>query len=258
MDIDYPSLEYLQRLVKSRITKLAFENISKLFYLKHFDRNQFYLPPADVYIDHMYRFDFSGVCHTGNYYFYKLLLELGFDAYPIKYASHLATIVRISDQLYYTDVAMGHPTYLPADITSTTEINIDQSVLKLYPDPNKKFRFHVEHGISGKEQYHWVFRPHESIGLQEVEKLINWSNEPQRLFTTLLRVHLWQPEQHRSLSLFNNSFTIRYDEGKEQYKLHSVQEIQDILDGEFGFPNLPVHEAVDTLESLGTTIFGAP
>lgn len=256
MVVEPPSLDYLQRLVRSRMTRLVFENISKLHYLKAFEEQQYYLPPQEVYLDHMYRFDYSGVCHTGNYYFCKLLQELGYDAYPIKYASHLATVVKIADRLYYTDVALGHPVYYPLDISQPHELMIHHSRVMGYPDPSNKLKFHLVHGISGKEQHHWIFRPYERAGLPEVHRLIHWSNEPQRLFTTILRVYQWQPDRQRSLSLVNNTFTIRYQESQEQMKLHSIQEIQDIVHNEFGMTNLPVHEAVETLESLGTPIWG--
>ncbi|WP_238651971.1 arylamine N-acetyltransferase [Paenibacillus piscarius] len=256
MDVEAPGLDYLQRLVRSRSTRLAFENISKLHYLKAYEVQQYYLPPAEVYLDHMYRFDYSGVCHTGNYYFCRLLQELGYDAYPIKYASHLAIIVKLEDRLYYTDVSLGHPAYYPMDISRPHEITIHQSQIKGYPDPGNKLKFHLVHGISGKEQHHWVFRPYERAGLPEVHQLIHWSNEPQRLFTTILRVYLWQPDRQRSLSLLNNTFTIRYQEGQEQMKLHSIQEIQDIVHHEFGMAKLPVSEAAGILESLGTPIWG--
>src|SRR5271157_5023742 len=72
-----PSREALTELVAAHLTRVPFENISKLYYRKHLGLTD--LPTIQQYLDGIAENHFGGTCYSNNYYCYRLLVSLGYE-----------------------------------------------------------------------------------------------------------------------------------------------------------------------------------
>lgn len=255
MDIEAPSLAYLTRLIRARLRSLAFENVSKMHYLRTYPEHGWYIPDIETYVADMLAWDFAGLCHAGNSGFEQLLAALGFDTHLVSFGSHMGTVVRLEDRRYYTDVAVGGPTHLPADVTEETWIRTCGYRIHFYPDPDDPSIFHMDHGTEEASRQ-WTTRPLDPVRLADCGDIIAASNRPGSSFASMLLCQLWQPERDRVLSLVNSTFTVRHGDGtKDKQSLATVEDIEQVLALEYGLDRLPVREAVETLAGLGVDVF---
>jgi arylamine N-acetyltransferase len=132
-----PSIEALERLVQSHLTKIPFENISKLYYWKTTGRHS--LPDLTQYLDGIERYHFGGTCYTNNYFLHRLLSHLGYDvslcgADMNKPDVHLVNIVKIEGREFVVDAGYAAPFLepIPRDLNEDYSISLgrDRYVLK--------------------------------------------------------------------------------------------------------------------------------
>jgi N-hydroxyarylamine O-acetyltransferase len=117
--------------------------------------------------------------------------------------------------------------------------------------------FQYERYTNGKKSGKtWAFNANHVSQFSDFYQAIHEANQPGTTFMTILRCQLYQLDRRRSVSLVNNKFGIRYENGENKIEtLTSVKEIEDVIRDEFGLDRLPVQTAVDILESLGVDIF---
>ena len=82
-----PSLEALRELLAAHLTKIPFENISKLYYRKCLGLVD--LPDIRLYLDGIEKYHFGGTCYSNNYHFHLLLRSLGYDRNEVAVGFHL-------------------------------------------------------------------------------------------------------------------------------------------------------------------------
>jgi len=117
-----PSREALNELVRAQVTRVPFENISKLHRFKH--QRFAGIPSIEVYLDGIERFHFGGTCYANNFHFCRLLRTLGYDAalcgadMPSGEDVHAAITVVIAGRDLLVDVGYGAPFLepLPRDV----------------------------------------------------------------------------------------------------------------------------------------------
>ena len=73
-----PSLEGLRELVRVRLFRVLFGNVSNLHYSKHLGLR--ILPAFEVSLEGIERFNFGETCYPNNSYFWQLLSNLGYGA----------------------------------------------------------------------------------------------------------------------------------------------------------------------------------
>ena len=66
-----PSLDALRELLAAHLTKVPFENISKLYYRKRLGLVD--LPDIRLYLEGIEKYHFGGTCYSNNYHFHLLL-----------------------------------------------------------------------------------------------------------------------------------------------------------------------------------------
>lgn len=264
LEAEAPSYDYLSRLIRARLTALAFENISKMHYFRRYPEHGWYIPDPDTYAEDVHRRDFGGLCHVGNGLFQLLLAALGYDCHSVTVGgagpdrhTHLGTTVFLDGRRLYVDVAVGHPTYAPIDITADTQFVACGSTVHFYPGEDNPAVFHMDVTSAGTQRQ-WIMDPFEPVTLQTIDAEIRTSNQPGRVFTSILCCRLWQPEQARLLSLVNRSFTIHHADGRvDKRVLDTVHDFEDVLGSEYGLPRLPVGEAIEVLGSaFGVKVLG--
>jgi N-hydroxyarylamine O-acetyltransferase len=131
------SLAALRELVTAHLTRIPFENISKLYYRRHLGLMN--LPDIRLYLEGIKRCHFGGTCYSNNYYFHLLLRSLGYEA---KLCSadmrtpevHAVNMITIEGREYLADTGYAAPLLdpIPRDLDTDYEITLgrDRYVLK--------------------------------------------------------------------------------------------------------------------------------
>ncbi len=136
-----PGYTYLEELILSHLIYIPFENISKLYYLK--TRNLDKLMNLSQYLNGIEQFHFGGTCYSNNYFFYRLLLYLGFDVKlcgaDMKMPDvHIVIIVDLKGKEYLVDVGYAAPFLkpLPSDRNEDFVIQVINNKYVLKPKDN--------------------------------------------------------------------------------------------------------------------------
>jgi len=132
-----PSIYALQELVFAFVTKIPFENISKLYYLKREGLRN--IPDFDRYLTGIEKYHFGGTCYSNNYYLHLVLRYLGYEA-DLCGADmrnpdvHIVNLVRIEGREFLVDAGNAAPFTepLPRDLNDkfVVELGKDQYILE--------------------------------------------------------------------------------------------------------------------------------
>lgn len=158
-----PSLVHLTELVFAQLTRIPFENISKLYYLTRYGLKG--IPDLGRYLDGIDDHHFGGTCYSNNPYFNLLLRHLGYDA--VLYGAdmsepdvHIVNRVRVAGRPYLVDVGYGAPFATPMpldlDVDQAVEHGNDRYVLK--PRDIRR-RSRLEHHRRGEQIHGYLVKP---------------------------------------------------------------------------------------------------
>jgi N-acetyltransferase len=132
-----PGLEALSELVFAHLTRVPFENISKLYRWKR--QGQTTLPVLPQFLEGIEQCHFGGTCYSNNFHFYTLLAELEYD---VKLCAadmstpdvHMVSVVRIDGHEYLVDAGYAAPflSPMPLDLSEDYVLHLgrDQYLLK--------------------------------------------------------------------------------------------------------------------------------
>ena len=132
-----PSLNALTELTTAHLTRIPFENVSKLYYLKRHNLRE--LPRLERYLDGIERYHFGGTCYTNNVYLHLLLEHLGYQAKLCGCDMnnpdvHIVNLVTVDGHEYVVDTGYAAPFLkpIPRDLLEDYEIGLgrDRYVLK--------------------------------------------------------------------------------------------------------------------------------
>lgn len=133
-----PGLNGLNELTAAHLTRVPFENISKLYYRKH--KGLRGLPGLELYLDGIERYNFGGTCYTNNYYLNLLLDYLGYEvtlcgADMANPDVHIVNIVTVGGREYLVDVGYAAPFLkpLPRDLDKTCSVALGRDRFELMP-----------------------------------------------------------------------------------------------------------------------------
>ncbi len=127
-----PSREALAEITAAQITRVPFENVSKLVRLRRLGLKG--LPPAEVHLEGIERFHLGGTCFGNNHHLHALLLALGYDARLCgadmrQPDVHLVIVVRLEGRELLVDGGYGAPFLAPIPLDTAEE-----QVVVLGPD----------------------------------------------------------------------------------------------------------------------------
>lgn len=133
-----PGPDALAELVAAHLTRIPFENISKLCYRKRFGLAG--LTPLPQFLDGIEHYHFGGTCYSNNFHFYSLLASLGYD---VKLCGadmsnpdvHMVSLVRMEGREYVVDAGYAAPFLkpLPRDLAEDYEIRLGRDRYVLRP-----------------------------------------------------------------------------------------------------------------------------
>ena len=133
-----PSLGALRELLAAHLTRIPFENISKLYYRKRLGLVN--LPEIRLYLDGIDNHHFGGTCYSNNYHFYLLLRSLGYEAKlcaaDMKTPQvHALNMIMIEGREYLADTGYAAPLLepIPRDLAADYETILGRDRYVLEP-----------------------------------------------------------------------------------------------------------------------------
>ncbi len=250
-----PSFETLSELTAAHLTRIPFENISKLWRL----RTQGFIgvPDVEVYLEGIERYHFGGTCYANNYNLYRLLLSLG---YEVKLCGadmsapdvHMVIMATVGGREYLVDVGYGAPFFepMPRDLNSDYEVLLGRERFVLRPqDANGNSRLDmyrdgvVKHGYTAKPATR-------DIGIFE-KAIADSFNGEATFMNAVLAVKQWSDSSElRSVVIHN--FTVTESRGTDWSRrtLADRDELGREIERQFGIPAEVTRTATEELADL--------
>ena len=233
------------------MTRIPFENISKLYYRKHLGLTD--LVPLPLYLEGIERHHFGGTCYPNNFYFYTLLASLG---YEVKLCGadmanpdvHMVIMVRVDGQEYLVDGGYAAPFLAPLPRGSEADFVVtlgrDRYVLK--PQDENGFS-RLELYRDGILKHGYVAKP-SPRKIEDFHAVIIDSFRPSATFMNavlLARFYL-----DRSLVIHNLTRTESSGTESAMYTIGSLGELVADVERHFGIPSEIVSDALASLGGL--------
>jgi len=245
-----PDLDTLRRLVRAQLTRVPFENVSKLYLARsrHFKG----VPELDLYLDGIDQCRFGGTCYSNNHHLASLLRFVEFDATycgadMVSGADvHAVVIVRLEDREYLVDVGYGAPFYepMPRDREEPMTIRLGRDRYVLQPQDGQG-RSQMEHHREGREIHGYLAKP-TPRDLAFFREVVLDSYRPTANFMTQLRISRFLDDGNVEL-LKDQLVRARGD----TYSLESIPDRAALVDAvveHFGMPRDIVREVADSLD----------
>lgn len=232
-----PDYEFLAKLVYAHLTKIPFENLSKLYYLRAGGLKS--LPALTQYLDGIEQLHFGGTCYSNNYHLYLLLKFLDFDvsihgADMNKPDVHLVIHVKINGRVFMVDAGYAAPFLepIPTNLERNYRVTLGSDQYVFNPqDANGRTRLTL---YRNGEKYHgYVVNP-KPKRIENFSSVITNSFHPEATFMNSLL-----------LVRFNKNFSkaihnMEYIESKGNYTkknpLKTVTELTATIEEKFGIP----------------------
>lgn len=259
LDLQKPTYDYLKQICVAHLNTFPFENISKLLYFKKHNDTNFELPSFELFINNHRDFNFGGTCYTLNSNLMILLKEIGFSCYHVMLGEeHMGIIVKIENERFYVDCGAAAPIFKPVNFENDYKniSSFGKDVVNIVPVDSSRNTYKYVRYTNGKQNgKNWGFNSVKETKIEHFNEVMKRANQPNAPFMTILRCQLYQTHKHRSVSLVNNKFSIRYSSGEIDLKVLSTpEEISSVLSEEFALPKLPVTKAIEVLELLNVDI----
>lgn len=247
-----PDVSFLFDITKAHLTKIPFENVSKLYYRKNNDLTG--LPDFDKYLGGIEHYHFGGTCYANNYYLHLLLKHLGFDvklcgADMSQADVHLVNIVQVEEREFLVDVGYAAPFLKPFPLNENRDIILDwgRDKYRLRPgDPHGRHR--LEMYQEGVLKHGYLVNP-APRRIEEFVHVIADSFRDQATFmNSLLLVKF---AENWSLRLNNLSITETRGCHAECREIESRKSLPFVIQELFGIPSGIAAEALSTLGQFG-------
>jgi len=247
-----PSTNALYELIRAQMIKVPFENISKLYYRKHCNLHD--LPDPERFLDGIEHYHFGGTCYSNNFYFYQLLVNLG---YQIKLCGadmlnpdvHLVSVVTLGQREYLVDVGYAAPFInpIPRDLTTDYIISLgrDRYVLKPQDDHG---RSQMELYRNGNLKHGYLVNPMPRQ-IKEFEQIIADSYREDSTLMNALLLARFYPE--RSLVLHNLTVIESRGTDSRSQILTSREELVQAACDYFEIPVEFTMDVVNDIEQFG-------
>jgi len=247
-----PSITALCEVVGAHLTKIPFENISKLLYKK---QGLNYIPALSVYLDGIDNFNFGGTCYSNNYYLYLLLKYLGYDVNlcgaDMKNPDvHIVSMVKLGERDFIVDVGYAAPFSkpLPGDLKENYFITFGDEKYILNPR-NESGRLKLEQYYKEELKHGYTANP-QSRNIDDFHNVIEDSYRDDATFMNAVMIAKFY--ENASLVLRNLTL-IKTDRNKVITQSIQRDEIAAAVDKYFGIPGQIVEEAVNELLELKDT-----
>lgn len=246
-----PSVSFLNEIVKRQLSKVPYENISKIVRFHEIGPS---IPNLEEFVAGMVDKTYGGTCFVQNIYLNHILNYLGFktDLIGIRrdgLLSHLSLRVNIEGANYFVDVGIMSSFSGPFRIDPSESFQKDIGNQRFVFSPKVDLEnYNLEIWRNGK-----MIREFESSSLafteQDLEMGVRKTFERSAMFMTTLCVHRFF-DTH-SVGVWNRNFyQIRGTEHSVR-EIQSYSELKSVFRDELMLPQYPLDVTLDLLQSNG-------
>lgn len=259
LDPGPPDLDLLSRIVRAHLTRVPFENVSKLYSVRCLGLRE---PPGlGRFLDGIETHRFGGTCYSNSPHLFSLLRHLGFEAAlcGADMASgpdvHVVIFVRVRERDYLVDVGYGAPFFepLPRDLDSDHVVALGRDRFVLRPRDDLG-RSRMDHFREGKLIHGYLAKP-AARTLDHFETVVLDSYAEEATFMNALVAVRFLED--RSVAIYNDQFVVNSREGWDVSTLPDPESRADAVIEHFGIPGEIVREAIAGLDFL-RGIHGGP
>ncbi len=244
LDISVHSLDLdqLEKLLRSHLVKIPFENISKLFLWQQTGKSQ--IPDLETYLKNIRELDCGGTCYTINYYFYLLLRYLGYEAtlhgtdMPEGANVHIVIKVQLKDKQYLVDMGYGAPFYNPLPLFLDKPLSIKWGdVVYELSSQNEKQQPQVAIYQNEKMLHYYSVNP-EPRNIDYFSQIIADSYNQNMTFMNILRIIRYFNDYSQSIK----NFGYHYIDAQRVDKQTSgnLAELETIVQTQLQLAKIPV------------------
>jgi N-hydroxyarylamine O-acetyltransferase len=246
-----PSFVSLAKLVRAHLTRIPFENVSKLYYLRRYGLVS--LPQIEMYLDGIEKHHFGGTCYSNNYYFHLLLRSLGYEAKlcaaDMKVPGiHAVNIIAVDGREYLVDTGYAAPLLEPIlrDLTVNYEITLGRDRYVLAPqDADGRSRLDLYR--DGVLRHGYLARPAPRT-IEDFSGVIAGSFRPGATFLNALLLARFYPD---ASTVIHNQTLIQSKKNDSTVQvLADYEELIAAIEKHFGMPHEIVAEVVSQLGPL--------
>jgi N-hydroxyarylamine O-acetyltransferase len=246
-----PSLEALRELLAAHLTKIPFENISKLYYRKCLGLVD--LPDIRLYLDGIEKYHFGGTCYSNNYHFHLLLRSLGYEAKLCAADMqtpevHALNMITTDGREYLADTGYAAPLLepIPRDLATDYETTSGRDRYVLKPqDANGCSRLELYR--DGVFRHGYLAKPAPKT-IEDFSKVIAASFSADATFLNSVLLARFYPR--RSVLIHNLTLVESEANKSTMHALANRAQLIDAIESRFGIPREIVSEAVDQLGNL--------
>lgn len=245
---EQPSITALARVVRTHMTSVPFENVSKLYRLKTSGLRG--IPDLAQYLEGIERFHFGGTCYSNNYYVGELLRFLGYDirlcgADMSKPDVHMMNIVNVEGREFIVDAGYGAPFLepLPRDLPVDYVISSGNDRYVLKPQ-NGLGRSELQLHRDGAFAHRYLVNPM-SRTIDEFAGVILDSFSPEATFMNAILLVKCEPE--RTIVVHNMTCIENRGTTTERKVVESLEQLIQTIHDIFLMPRAIVETALDGL-----------
>lgn len=246
-----PSREALAEITAAQLTRVPFENVSKLVRLRRLGLTG--LPPAELHLEGIERFHLGGTCFANNFHLYALLLALGYQARLCgadmrERDVHVVIMVRLGEQELLVDGGYGAPFLTPISLDAPREQVIELGPDRWVIEPRDAdgcSRLRVHRG--GEDRHGYLARP-TPRAIEEFAPRIAESFRPEATFRRALLLIRQFPG--RSITIHNLDRIDAWGREGRIARLRGREELPSEVERTFGIPRDLVSDALAELVGI--------
>ncbi len=232
-----PSVESLAAILRAHLYVFPFENISKLYYFKKFNRTG--IPDLEHFLDGARDKHFGGTCYAINYYLSQLLTALGYQtklcgADMQNPDAHVVNIVTLAGKEYIVDAGYAAPFSVPLPRYLQEPFSISHGVDEYILFPQDGFgRSRLEQYHEGTLRHSYLVKP-EPRNIDDFSRVIADSFAPKATFMNA--VLLVKYDGDNSIVIRNKEFITTRDGLTTKVSLNSFDHLVETIQSVFGIP----------------------
>ncbi len=244
-----PGEAALAELVAAHVTRVPFENVSKLLRLRRHGLAG--VPDADTFLDGVERDRLGGTCYANNFHLFRLLVALGYDAKLCgadmrEPDVHMVVMVTVDGRELLVDGGYGAPFLDPIPLDAADDrvvsLGCDRWILK---PRDARGRSRLEMSRDGKVVHGYLAKP-EARSLDHFADAIADSFRPDATFLNCVAIARF--ERGRSTVLHNLEIVESAGARTTVRNLRDRDELAAAVEDRFGIARRLVRDAVKDLD----------
>jgi len=252
----FPTTDYLRQLIREHLSRVPFENASKIHYYRTRGRDGLrWLPDLETYLRNMAERGFGGNCYILNACFGELLRSLGYRVELVRATggnTHLGLRVEAEGRLYYVDVGYGAPLFDPLPLDEEPRFARCGEEVEIRRVAEGHYRIDRRaNGQSFVTKYiEWSPVPLESFGEAIAHSLRDEDENPfmRRIVATLFR-------KETAYSVVNHKLFVKRGKETEVHEFTSKREWLSMMNRTFRLEEAVLEGAIAFLSERDVHLF---